>query len=320
MNRTINNRPFYKNGPILTTAKLADVLGVSEAQLLLLTANSSQLYRLAKQEKKEDGSIRQTYDAFTELKSVQQRIKSRILSRAYYPPYLQGSLKSDTVERGYVANAKLHSAARIIISEDIANFFPSIRSELVYLMWSGLFRFSNEVSACLTGLTTKDGCVPQGAKTSSYIANLIFWGSEWRLVDYLSRRGLKYTRYVDDITISSKSDLSGKTISEAIRRLYGMLKKYGLRPKRSKHAVYLSGDRMVVNKLVVNVRPNLTSGKRSSLRSAVRECELLSLKDRTSENFISSYRSACVRVGQLKRLDANEAKRLKARLNQIASR
>lgn len=57
-----------------------------------------------------------------------------------------------------------------------------MRSQIVFDIWHRFFRFPPPVATQLTKLTTKDGLVPQGAKTSALLSNLVFLDEERRLV------------------------------------------------------------------------------------------------------------------------------------------
>jgi hypothetical protein len=107
------------------------------------------------------------------LKTIQERIKVKILYKVFYPRYLQGSIKDDGIKRSYISNAKIHANSRIVINEDITKFFPSTSEQLIFDIWKIFFGFSDKVARYLTKLTTKDGLLPEGAKTSSYLANLV---------------------------------------------------------------------------------------------------------------------------------------------------
>src|SRR5208282_1985532 len=110
------------------------------------------------------------------------------------PPYLHGSLR----KRSRVTNAREHLRSRILIGLDIEKFFDNVHAELIYDVWSRFFRFPPEVAEILTTLTSHDGRLPQGAPTSSDLANLVFWENESRLVNRIRARGLRYGRLVDD--------------------------------------------------------------------------------------------------------------------------
>ena len=111
--------PSYPCEPIYGIASLARALGVNENRLARVAQLANGLYRLAAEETKSDGSKRQTYDALPLLKSIQKKIKDRILVHVYCPPYLNGSLKG----RSTRTNAEPHVGAKILFDEDIANFF-----------------------------------------------------------------------------------------------------------------------------------------------------------------------------------------------------
>ena len=170
-------KPTYDLKPIRDTSALLLALGLPETLLINTAAYADSLYRKAKQIVKPDGSIRQPFDALPQLKAIQRRIKDRILKRVKFPLYLTGSLSG----RSYRTNAAQHTGARIIICEDIESFFPSTSHARVRDIWLNFFHFSEEVASLLTHLTTKEGELPQGAITSSYLANLSLWNQEPRL-------------------------------------------------------------------------------------------------------------------------------------------
>lgn len=227
------------------------------------------MYRLKDSVIKPDGSRRNIYDAFPPLKKIHRRIKLLILDRIVYPPYLTGSLKGFD----YKVNASLHAGAKIVINEDIKEFFPSTCIKSVYHIWLDFFGFENEVANCLAYLTTRKGELPQGAITSSFLANLAFWESEPALSIKFQASGLVYSRYVDDIAVSSKKHLTDKEKTTIISNIYTMLSRHGYKPKRAKHDIQTSGRRMEVTKLSVNLQPGLSKSKKSSIRSAVHHVE-----------------------------------------------
>ena len=78
-------------------------------------------------------------------------------------------------------------------------------------------------------LTTLNGSVPQGAKTSALLANLVFWEHEWQIAADLHARGITYSRLIDDITCSSARDLSSAETTGIISSLHAMVRSKGLR-------------------------------------------------------------------------------------------
>lgn len=302
--------PIYSFEPIHGLPALSRALGIHQDILIKYSHRADSLYRVAKQEKKADGTIRQTFDAYPVLKSIQTRIQQRLLKRVTYPAYLQGSLHGCSPR----SNASIHVGAKIAFAEDIANFFPSCRYDLIKNIWTGLMGFSDEVAEILTLLTTKDGGLAQGAVTSSFLANLIFWNYEPRLVEGLSALGLRYSRYVDDVSVSCKRRLQVGEQSQLVGAIYGMLLRHGFQPKRSKHEVFTAGKSMRTTKLLSNRRAALPVEQRRNIRAAV-----YALEKRAAcgdhNDIAKELTSVASRVGRLGSFHAKEGEALKKRLN-----
>lgn len=303
----------YARGPIRSVATLAKALGIDVKTLSHQAAVANSSYRLAKPIEKADGSIRQPYDALPSLKAVHRRIQERIFAHVEFPAYLTGSLKG----KDAVRNAELHSNAATIVTEDVRNFFPSISAELVYAIFRTFFGFSTEVAQLLAALCTLEGAVPQGAITSSYLANLAFWDIEGRLFQYLENEGVAYSRYVDDVTISSRRSLTTVELSAYIRAIYRMIARKGFSPKRSKQEIQRGDSRMRVTKLLVNAKASLSSEQRRSVRAAVFQLECAVRGKLVDDEIRREARSVSGRVGYLARLHPQEGRALKARLSPI---
>jgi len=317
MKKTGNNKPCYDFAPILDLATLSQVLGFDEGRLSVLANRANNLYRLAKRELKSDGTYRETFDAREPLKAIQGRIKTRLLGKVNFPTYLQGGIRDTASPRSIYTDAAMHVNAKIVIKLDVTNFYPSVSGEIVYRVWRKFFRFSHDVAQCLTKLTTKNGALVQGARTSTHIANLILWQNEPSIYERFSRKGLYYSRYIDDITISSRTHLSSSTTGQTIASVRNMLADYQLVVKRRKQTITTSGNPLLVHNLVVNKKVNFTQEKRSTIRNEVYRCEQAAIKDRTSDEYRKIYRSVTSKVGQLKRSNLNEAKKLRERLLKI---
>lgn len=303
----------YPCEPVGSLVALAKALGVSSEELIAIAGKANNLYRLAKPIMKSDGTIRQPFDALPSLKSIHRKIKNRILTKVIYPSYLTGSLKG----KDYKTNAELHVGSAIVICEDIKSFFPSVSDALIFDIWHKFFNFPENVATILTKLTSKDGALPQGAITSSFLANLVLWRSEPKLQEEFSKRGLVYSRYVDDIAISSKSRITKSEQTKAIAQVYGMLSNIGLKAKRAKHETFSSNQRMITTKLVINKRAALPKNKRSEIRSAVFQIEKSLQTEKLTPEFATALKRASVQVGQLGRFHPTEAKRLKLRLRTV---
>lgn len=312
------SHPYYKNRPIASIGALAKVLHQSAPDLLKIANNADNRYRVADTIAKTDGSVRQTYDALEPLKTIQGFIQKNILRNVYYPTYLQGGIKDVENPRHYLTNAKMHCGSQIIISEDISNFFPTTAAVEVEKTWRLLFRFPPIVAKCLTQLTTKHGALPQGARTSTALANLVFWDIEPELVERLKLQGLTYSRFVDDIHVSSKHYVDSEQIARVVADIYRMLRRKQVSPKRAKHKIYTNGNVMQVHRVNVNARyPTMPRTRRSSIRAAVRHCENMAKDSRSSMEYQGLYHSTMGLVGTFCQLHPRVGVALKQRLRRI---
>ncbi|MFC4275330.1 reverse transcriptase family protein [Achromobacter aloeverae] len=235
-------------------------------ELTALAKRASRLYFVAKTIPKNDGTQRVLYDTAKPLKPVLQRINDNFLRRVIYPHYLTGGVPG----KDYTDSVKIHIGAKSVIKEDISKFYPSVTFDVVCDIWSGFFGFSHEVADLLALLTTRDGHLEQGAPTSGYLANLALWDVESSLIAKLASIGVtRYSRHVDDITLSSQEHLSAARVDWVVRTVAAALARKGLLVHAGKHEVMHAGGQIEVLKLIGNTKPSLPPKERSRVRALV---------------------------------------------------
>ena len=303
-------KPRYRASQIRSVAALARALRWDAHALVEMAERANGMWRTVKPK---PGSTRQTFDAMEPLKEVHKRLKLNIFCKVDFPEYLQGSLKG----RDYVTNASFHQNKQILICEDVKGFFPSVSATYVEDVWCGFFGFAPDVAKLLTQLTTKDGCLPQGSVASSFLANLVMWRREPLLHAKLAQRGITYSRYVDDMVMSSAAHLDKETQTWVIAQVYGMLAQHGLRASRKKHEVFSASQPMIATKLVVNRKPSLSRQKRSQVRTQVRQLEIAAANGVNSDELRDLADKAAQRVGQLGRFHKTAAADLKNRIAEV---
>ncbi|KIQ36882.1 MULTISPECIES: reverse transcriptase family protein [Pseudomonas] len=324
--------PFYPHSPIHSVKALARALGEPAERLLALAQRSSRLYRYVPQTKKDGVTPRHTYDAYEPLKTIQRKIVDRMLCKVIYPAYLHGGIKDAKLPRSIYSNARVHIGAKTVVLQDIADFFPSITTEHIHRVFVGLFQFSPDVATLLASLVTRDGQVPQGASTSSYLANLVFWDIEPALVKRFAAQGMAYSRFADDITVSSKTRISPTTTTQIIAAVTWMLGQKGCLQKRSKLHVRKRGqalitgdkvDSVTVTGLVVNGSiPALPKRARLAIRAAVKQLEdrFEGNSGQLSAEDEKEVRRVMGRIGRLIACGHPEGQRLKARVRVLLAR
>lgn len=163
--------------------------------------------------------------------------------------------------------------------------------------------------------------VPQGAATSSYIANLIFFNSEYKIVNKLSSKGFQYTRLLDDITLSSVKDRAPKEKTLAIKEVVGLLKKYKFDIKDEKtkilHNTSHSLPYDVTGLWVGHAKPKLRKSERRYIRQMVYVCEKSFADDPSSEKYHELWNKVSGLVAKMQRLEHVQAPSLRTRLAKI---
>jgi len=308
----------YKYRSVGSLDSLARALNISVTKLRAIAVNSEDFYVPNEPFIKPNGHIRQTYSVKEPLHSLQKNILRKIISGVEFPEYLQGSIKDPNSPRDYVRDANLHAGQEINLKEDISSFFSSTRVKLVYSVWKYFFNFPYEVAEVLTSLTTYKDFVPEGAPTSPAIANLVFWDREPELEYALRKKSYVYSRYVDDITVSSSARIEKKELESITTKIYGMFISAGLKPNRSKRKVQTKNTGMVVHNLNTSSgRSTLPKSERFKIRAAVKELEILAQSADSWENIKKYYDEVSGRVNSMKRLHEKEAQKYIVKLKDI---
>lgn len=307
-------RPIYPHNPIGSIESLSTVLGLTKDELISLANKSDDYFFVSKRIIKEDKSIRLTYDVKPELKQIHEKIKNSLLKKVNYPDYLQGGVKG----KDYLSNCRIHTNKAVILKEDISNFFPSISQKIVHQVWAGFFNFPNDVAQLLTKLTTFNGFIVQGCKTSGYICNLVLWEREPKLASEFSKKGYRYSRLVDDITVSCSRPLSKKEQSQIISQIYAMLKSIGATPNKKKHKVMSNGVSQQLHRVNLNSNsPTLSKNVRANIKTAVFQCEQAYEKITDIIEYKKQFNSVMGRVNTLNRMHPRIGKTLKDRLMKV---
>lgn len=176
-----------------------------------------------------------------ELKSIQKRINGYINNHIPMPEYAFGGVKG----KDNIQNAKLHKGQKYVFQTDLTDFYPYITNKMVYKMFVDK-GFSADIASILTKLTTYNGHLPQGAPTSTTIANLVFEPTGLKLHKLAIDNSLRFSTFVDDVTMSSQNQFKELT-PEIIR----ILREGGFRISQNK-TTYKSGITEVTGVRLLN--------------------------------------------------------------------
>ncbi|PXF28683.1 reverse transcriptase [Pokkaliibacter plantistimulans] len=314
------DKPYYPFKPIGSLDALATTLGVHPKLLTDFSNKANDSY--VKFEIVSKSNKRRTvYEPKFELKRLQKRINSRIFEKVEYPVYLHGGISDEINKRDYVENAKLHAKSNTLICLDIKDFYGSILLDHVFDVFKNFFHFPPDVSSLLTKLVTLNGNVPQGACTSSYLANLVFFNSEYNLVSRFRGRGVTYSRLLDDVTLSSNDKLSDTLVQKYIEEVSKLFAKYSLHIKNKKTRVHIKSDHSkpydVTGLWVGHSSPRLRKSDRRNIRHEVFLCEKEFEFDSTSEKYHKQWNRVSGLVAKMQRLQHSQAKILRQRLSKV---
>ena len=158
---------------------------------------------------------------------IQERIYTKLLLPRFKPlPCCHGGVR----RRSPATNAKMHVGNTFAFVGDISNFFPSIHCDHVNDYFLEL-ACSYDVARALTRLCTHNHHLALGLITSPIIANQLLRPVDRDIARFCNKLGLVYSRFVDDIAISGKFNLSKCRVKEAIERTFS---RHGLKLCRSK--------------------------------------------------------------------------------------
>ncbi len=157
------------------------------------------------------------------LKRCQQKIH-QLLSEIPLPVSMHGGVKNTN----HISNAIFHLNQSFFLTIDLKDFFKRISHHQVHRMFLNI-GCSIGVAHTLTKLTTIYGGLPQGAPSSSVIANLVFCDTAIELEEYAREHSLKFSNFVDDQTFSSE-----KNFQELTAQILFILRKNGFLPCNNK--------------------------------------------------------------------------------------
>ena len=226
------------------------------------------------------------------LLRVQSWIASRILRTAITHRASTAFAQGDDIRSA----AQIHCSARWLIKLDVENFFESITEIAGYRAFlslgyqplvafelarictrirqhHGIYRNSRwRTQTWKYGIwdysARRLGYLPQGAPTSPMLSNLCVAGLDEEIDAIATAHGLRYSRYADDISLSTTGrDFTRLKAVTVVRAVYNAMAKQGLSPNRGKTQVRPPGSRKVVLGLLVDgPRPRLTRQFKASLR------------------------------------------------------
>lgn len=216
---------------------------------------------------KRDGTLRLIEEPKPVLKRLQRRTLHGLLDQVPVHPAARGFVRGQNC----ITAAATHAGEAVVLSFDLADFFPAVPWSRVYATFRSLgypqavARALAQLATALTpaellqtpGLAARDHLkgrhLPQGAPTSPALANLAAFRLDRRLAGLARRLDASYTRYADDLTFSGDARIAPlllRAVPEIVAAEW-----FSLHPGKTR--VARCGRRQIVTGLVVNQHVNL---------------------------------------------------------------
>ena len=183
--------------PLRSLRELEFLLGVERGVLRGLAKNSRENYAPFQQAKKPKPHTRIT--------------KPAKLRPVTLPHFLFGGVRKRSVRE----HAQEHLGATTIVKMDIKSYYPNVTSKHIYHVWKDVLLCSPRIAGLLTQLTTCDWHLPQGAPTSTALANLLLASIYGPVLDACAQRNIVVTTWVDDLVFSGDD---ARSVMELVRQ------------------------------------------------------------------------------------------------------
>lgn len=247
--------------------ELSNTINITEFTLYKITRKPELYYKKVEIPKNSGKGTRILACPSYRLKAIQAWILRKILNKF-------DSHRNATAYNGrnLRENAQMHLDNQYVLCVDIKNFFPSTNRERIYNFFKSM-GYNKQVAIMFTKFTTFENGLPQGGVTSPALSNLVNKDLDIDISDYCNNSTLTYTRYADDITVSSNNK---KKLKEALEYLKKVLNKYGYTINSDKTRILQPGIKRKITGLIYNEENDISIGRnvKRLLRAKIHKYEI----------------------------------------------
>lgn len=221
--------------PVMSTlGDMSREMRLSSEVLNLLIYRADEFYKVYSLAKKGSGKgVRTICQPSRKLKALQAWVLRNILDKLHSSPFSTGFEKGQSIKD----NATPHVGSNFMLNIDLEDFFPNISANKIYTVFSSL-GYNQKIASALTKICCYKNNLPQGSPASPKLANLVCIKLDHRIQGYSGMRGIVFTRYADDITLSAQTLIK---INKAKDFLLSIVPNEGMIVNKSK--IVISGPR-----------------------------------------------------------------------------
>ncbi|MBO5746187.1 MAG: retron St85 family RNA-directed DNA polymerase [Clostridia bacterium] len=208
---------------------------------------------------KKNGGFRRISQPSAELKTLQYWITKNILCKIPISKAACAYKKGDSIKK----HALLHCKSRHILHTDIKDFFESVdSSKLIKILEKNHSVFEdinldyNSSIDDIRKICFRKNKLCIGSVSSPIISNIVMYDFDNALTGYCKENGLIYSRYADDIYVSSDKFIN----HDILEFISNELNKCGLSINRSKTRFYSSKYKRSVTGIVITNDSHISVG------------------------------------------------------------
>ena len=221
--------------PIFEHRHLAQLIGIELSDLRYLGSGSETLYHEFEIPKR-SGGTRSIASPLPILAHAQRWLDFNIFRNIQISEFAYGYVKG----KSNLDNAILHIGSEGILHLDIKDFFHSIKYSTLNRLIISL-GYPPSIVRMISKICTRYGHLPQGAPSSPQLANILFRDADEAISNLCAELDLRYSRYVDDLTISGSTE----TLKSAKMEISKLCEKFGFEINSSKTYVQTGRKRIV---------------------------------------------------------------------------
>lgn len=213
-----------------TQRQLAKLLGMTRDELRRHASYKEQC--IVRREVRINGKDRQLAYPEGPLRAVHEKLKFH-LNKIKQPNYLY----SPRVRKTQRDNAAVHTESQQFLTLDLKQFYPSTSFSMIKSWFRDDLGMYDDVAGLLANLSTVDGVASFGSPLTPVLVSMVHRNMFNEIADACDEWGLKYSVWVDDLTISGKF-----VPGEFLERVRSIISSHGL---KSHKISYRSGNRPV---------------------------------------------------------------------------
>lgn len=241
--------------------QIAKDLSLDAAYVNRIVRTARHLYKEYEIPKRTSGKRKIQHPA-RQLKLLQVWVAERIMAKLPVHKSATAYMKNSDI----VKNARVHKAQRYLLRVDFKNFFESISDkDVVHVLAKNQehlpFPLSGEDRSILAKIVCRNNALTIGAPSSPSVANAVMYEFDEYWSRECSERGIKYTRYADDLYFSTSSPNVLEKVLPELRLHLKTINHPNLTINGDKSVFSSKKNRRVVTGIVITPSGKLSIGR-----------------------------------------------------------